>query len=137
MTTRLQHVSIPRPPGSDSMARAFYGDLLELEEIPTPRSLASLDLIWFRLGDSELHLFAEEPMGQDHSGRHLCLAVDDVEALRGRLEAAGCSVVGTLPIPGRPRYFTRDPFGNLLEITTIEGDYRDLEQGDKWTVTSE
>ena len=127
MTIRLQHVSIPRPPGSDVTARAFYGDLLGLEEIPPPRSLAGLDLIWYRLGDGELHLFAEEPMGQDHSGRHLCLAVDDVETLRERLETAGRSVVGTIPIPGRPRYFTRDPFGNLLEITTIEGDYRELQ----------
>ncbi len=74
-----------------------------------------------------MHLFAEGPTGQDHSGRHVCLAVDDVEALRERMEAAGLSVVGTIPIPGRPRYFVRDPFGNLLEITTIEADFRSIE----------
>lgn len=127
MNAQIQHVSIPRPPGSDAAVRSFYGDLLGLEEVATPKSLAALDLIWYRLGDSELHLFAEEPMGQDHSGRHFCLAVADVEALRERLEEAGVTVVGTIPIPGRPRYFIRDPFGNLIEITTIEGDYRALE----------
>ncbi len=127
MNARLQHVSIPRPPGSDAAARAFYGDLLGLEEVSPPKSLAALDLIWYRLGDNELHLFAEESMGQDHSGRHLCMAVDDVESLRERLETAGVTVVGTIAIPGRPRYFVRDPFGNLIEITTIEGDYRALE----------
>lgn len=127
MNARIQHVSIPRPPGSHATARDFYGDLLGLEEITPPKSLAALELVWYRLGETELHLFAEEPTGQDHSGRHLCIAVDDVEALRERLEAAGVPVVGTIPIPGRPRYFVRDPFGNLIEITTIERDFRALE----------
>jgi hypothetical protein len=27
-------------------------------------------------------------------------------------------------ITGRPRYFCRDPFANLIELTTIEADYR-------------
>lgn len=126
MTVRIQHVSIPRPPESHDAARAFYGDLLGLEEIPPPASLHELDLIWYRLGNTELHLFAEEPQGQDHSGRHFCIAVDDVEVLRARLEEAGIAVVGTTPIPGRPRYFIRDPFGNMIEITTIESDYLGL-----------
>jgi catechol 2,3-dioxygenase-like lactoylglutathione lyase family enzyme len=127
MGIRIQHVSIPRPPGSDDATRSFYGGLLALEEIAPPRSLAAMDLIWYRLGETELHLYAEEPAGQDHSGRHLCIAFDDVEAVRERLESSGVAVVGTVPIPGRPRYFIRDPFGNLLEICTIEGDYNEIE----------
>jgi hypothetical protein len=43
------------------------------------------------------------------------------------LDAAGITAVGDIPIPGRPRYFVRDPFGNLIEITSIEDDYRRLE----------
>ncbi|MEZ4868820.1 MAG: VOC family protein [Caldilineaceae bacterium] len=118
---RLQHVSVPRPPGSDDVARAFYGAVLGLAEMPPPQALHHLNVIWYRLGGgTELHLLTEEPGGQDHSGRHFCLAVDDVEALRLRLEAAGVTVVGDIPIPGRPRYFCRDPFGNLIEITTIQ-----------------
>ncbi len=124
---RIQHVSLPRPPGSDAAARSFYSELLGLEEVAPPKSLSELDLIWFRLGDTELHLFTEEPMGQDHSGRHVCLAVDDLEALREHLQEAGVSVVGTIPIPGRPRYFIRDPFGNLIEITSIDGDYLQIQ----------
>lgn len=120
MQARIQHVSIPRPPESDPETRRFYGDLLGLEEMRPPASLASLQVIWYRLGHTELHLQVEEPSGQDHSGRHFCIAVADVEALRKRLQAAGIAVVGATPIPGRPRYFIRDPFGNLIEITTIE-----------------
>lgn len=127
MNARIQHVSIPRPPGSHDEARRFYSGILGLEEIPPPRSIQELDLVWFRLGETELHLFAEEPAGQDRSGRHFCMAVDDLDAVRSRLEAAGVPVVGTIPIPGRPRYFVRDPFGNMIEICTIEGDYRLLE----------
>lgn len=123
MPILLQHVSVPRPPGSDRAARAFYGDLLGLRETPPPASLASLDLIWYRLdGAGEIHLYVEEPSGQDHSGRHFCLAVDDVFDLRTRLEAAGVPVVADIPIPDRPRFFVRDPFGNLIELTTIESD---------------
>ena len=124
MPTRLQHVSIARPPHSSAPARAFYGDLLGLEEVAPPRSLAALDLIWYRLGgDTELHLLVEEPMGQDRSGRHFCLAVDDILAMRERCETAGVTVVGDVRIPGRPRFFVRDPFGNLIELTSIEDDY--------------
>jgi len=124
---RIQHVSVARPPGTDEQARQFYGELLGLEEIVPPISLQSLNVIWYRLGDTELHLLVEEPTGQDRSGRHFCLAVDDVEAMREHLEGFGVAVVGTTAIPGRPRYFVRDPFGNLIEIMTIEGDYRALE----------
>ena len=57
-------------------------------------------MIWYRLdGDAELHLFVEDPTGQDHSGRHFCLAVDDVVGLRERLEMAGVAVVGDTRIP--------------------------------------
>ena len=87
MGTRIQHVSVSRPPGSDDAARHFYGELLGLEEIEPPRSLADRDLIWYQLDSTELHLLVEESIGQDHSGRHFCIAVENVEALRERLEA--------------------------------------------------
>jgi catechol 2,3-dioxygenase-like lactoylglutathione lyase family enzyme len=124
LPTRLQHVSIARPPHSNAQARTFYGDLLGLEEVPSPVALAALDVIWYRLGsDTELHILVEETLGQDRSGRHFCLAVDDILSMRERCEAAGVTVVGDVPIPGRPRFFIRDPFGNLIELTSIEDDY--------------
>jgi catechol 2,3-dioxygenase-like lactoylglutathione lyase family enzyme len=128
MEARLQHITIGRPPGADDAARAFYGGVLGLHEIPPPDALATLQLIWFRLGnETELHITIDEPSGQDHSGRHFCLAVDDLFAVRDRLEEAGVAVVGDTPIPGRPRFFVRDPFGNLIEVTSIEGDYLTLQ----------
>jgi catechol 2,3-dioxygenase-like lactoylglutathione lyase family enzyme len=121
-TPRIQHVSIPRPPGSDDQTRAFYAGVLGLTEVPLPPALQSLDLIWYRLGDTELHLFAEEPRA-DTSGRHLCIEVSDLAGLRQRLNDAGYTTEDTIEIVGRPRFFSRDPFGNSIEFTTILGDY--------------
>jgi catechol 2,3-dioxygenase-like lactoylglutathione lyase family enzyme len=115
---RIQHVSIPRPPGSGDVTRAFYTDLLGLEETTVPEPIRHLDLIWYRLGDTEIHLFAEEPR-EDTSGRHLCIEVEDVAALRSRLEQAGVPVTDTIALPGRPRFFCTDPFGNSVELTTL------------------
>ena len=123
MNARLQHVSIPRPPGSDAETRAFFGNLLGLVEIPPPDSLANMDVLWFKAGDdAELHVFVEEPLG-DPSNRHFCLVVDDVQALRRKLTEAGYEPYDVEVIPGRPRFFCRDPFGNIIEFTTIEADY--------------
>ena len=124
---RIQHVSIPRPRGSHAQTRSFYGDLLGLEEVHVPESIKHLDLIWYRLGDTEIHLFTEAPLDvPDTSGRHLCIEIDDLQHVRERLVAAGYGPTETTAIPGRPRFFCRDPFGNSLELTTIEGDYMTL-----------
>ena len=120
---RIQHVSIPRPPGSHVATRAFYGDLLGLEEKVVPQTIQDLDLIWFNVGDDmELHVFTEEPL-EDRSGRHFCLEVDDVEAMRQRLIDAGFEPWTPTGIVNRPRFFCRDPFGNTIEFTTILGSY--------------
>lgn len=119
---RVQHVSLPRPRGSDDQARRFYGGLLGLDEIIPPASLSALELIWFRLGDTELHLFLGEEV-PERAAAHVCLAVDDLEGVRSRLETGGVPVLPDIPIPNRPRFFVRDPFGNLIELTTILGSY--------------
>ena len=100
MKVRLQHVSIPRPPGSEAQTRAFYGDLLGLPEIPAPNSLDAAEVLWFKLGgDAELHCFREEPLA-DPSNRHLCLVVDDLPGLRGKLHEAGYAPYDVEVIPG-------------------------------------
>ncbi|MCL4264374.1 MAG: glyoxalase [Anaerolineae bacterium] len=126
----IQHVSIPRPPGlaSRQQTQVFYGGLLGMVEKPVPQSIQHLDLVWFGVGEMELHCFAEEE-SDNRSGRHFCLVVDDVEALREKLVTAGYKPWNPEGIPGRPRFFCRDPFGNIIEFTTIVGDYLELEHG--------
>jgi hypothetical protein len=111
---------------SGHQAREFFTGLLGLPEKPVPKSIQHLDLIWFKVDDLELHCFAEEPLN-DPSGRHFCLTVDDLESTRSKLIEAGYQPWDPQAIPGRPRFFCRDPFNNIIEFTTIVGDYLELE----------
>lgn len=131
MQVMLQHVSIPRPPGeaSAALARQFYGGLVGLVEKPVPSSIADQDLVWFKIGEeTELHVFAEGATDQA-SGRHFCLNVGDVEAMRRRLTEGGYEPWEPLAISGRPRFFCRDPFGNVVEFTQIVDDYMKYQKG--------
>ena len=124
--SRLQHVSTPYPRGRQEDVRAFYGDLLGLVEKPVPDSLLHMELVWFDAGADhvELHFLPDTVPPDARAQRHFCLEVDDVEAWRRRLEEKGVATSEDVPIPNRPRFFCRDPFGNLIELTTIKGDYR-------------
>jgi catechol 2,3-dioxygenase-like lactoylglutathione lyase family enzyme len=124
---RLQHVSTPYRRGAQDEVRAFYGGALGLKEKEVPHTLADQELVWYEAGDGELELhFLPDPVQPDpRAQRHFCLEVEDVEGYRRRLEEAGYEISEQTPIPNRPRFFCRDPFGNLIEFTTILGDYRD------------
>ena len=116
---RLQHVSIAIPRDGGERARAFYGGLLGLEERDVLPQLDPPGFIWFRAGgDLELHLMLVDEAPADKP--HFCLVVDDLEALRARLEAAGVETTDPTPLVGRPRFMCRDPFGNLVELARIE-----------------
>jgi catechol 2,3-dioxygenase-like lactoylglutathione lyase family enzyme len=123
---RLQHASLVVPLGSQEQVRAFYGGVLGLEEKEPPHTLAERNLVWFAAGEGEMELHflpsANPPAGTDQ--RHICLVVDDLEEYRRRLTEVGAEITEDTPIPNRPRFFCRDPFGNLVELTTIQGDYR-------------
>ncbi|MDQ3693659.1 MAG: VOC family protein [Chloroflexota bacterium] len=123
---RIQHVSVPMPPGREVDARQFYGSALGLEEVAPPEELSRLRLIWFRVGeaDVELHCFTEEGLRPNTPAQHLCFQVDDLDAVRERLVQHGVSIEPTIEIHHRPRFFIRDPFGNSIEIVQILGPYR-------------
>jgi catechol 2,3-dioxygenase-like lactoylglutathione lyase family enzyme len=116
---RLQHVSIVVPPASHAEARSFYGELLGLEERDVLPDLDPSRYIWYRTGrDTELHLMiSNEP---PPVSPHLCLAVDDLDEVRDRLEAAGVETREGTRVEGRARFTCRDPFGNLVELARVE-----------------
>lgn len=119
---RLQHISSPFDEGGQAALRSFYGELLGLREIPTPSTLAHLELVWFSAGDGvELHFFKGQP--DSGAARHFCLDIEDLDETRRRLSDAGHEPYDDTPIPNRPRFFCRDPAGNLVEFTSIEGSY--------------
>jgi catechol 2,3-dioxygenase-like lactoylglutathione lyase family enzyme len=123
---RVQHVSIPVAPGGAEAARAFYGGVLGLVEKRVPESLDASMLTWFAVGDQEheLHCFVDPAFENQATAAHLCLEVADIGALRKRIEDRGIAFDhDPAPIHNRPRSFVRDPFGNLIEFTQINGRY--------------
>ncbi len=110
---RLAHVNLSID--DVDAAIAFYGDLLGLAPAPRPADVERRGC-WFALGDAELHLSIEAGADNASSKRHVAFEVDDLAALRIRLEAAGVAFDGGSPMEGIDRFFARDPAGNRLEF---------------------
>jgi len=122
---RLQHVSLLVPPDTQEAVRAFYGNLIGLEEKQPPQSLEQFQLVWFVVGEGEMELhFVPTVDRPSENDQHICLVVDDLEMYRLQLAEAGVLIIEAESIPSRPRFFCRDPFGNLIELTALRGDYR-------------
>ena len=52
-----------------------------------------------------------------------CLNVSNIESIRQELVQGGYQPWNPEEIPGRPRFFCRDPFNNIVEFTQIVEDY--------------
>lgn len=109
----IDHVQLAIPPGGEAAARRFYGEVLGLVEIPKPEAMRGRGGMWFEGG---IHLGIEEGM-RPSAKMHPALVVDDVEAVKQRLVAAGCEWRDADDLAGVRRGHTRDPFGNRIEIT--------------------
>jgi len=114
----LDHVQIAMPAGEEDAARAFYGGVLRLEEVPKPEPMRANGGAWFRSGGVELHLGVEadfEPARRAHPA----LRVDDVEAVAARCDAAGHPAQWDERYPGMRRFYVHDPFGNRIEVLQL------------------
>jgi catechol 2,3-dioxygenase-like lactoylglutathione lyase family enzyme len=113
--TGIDHVQVAAPAGCEPEARAFYGDLLGLEELPKPEPLAARGGCWFRAGLQELHVGVETPFAPARKA-HPGLVVADLDGLAARLRAAGIDAVFDETLAGTKRFHAADPFGNRLEF---------------------
>ena len=111
----IDHVQVAAPAGCEAEARAFYGALVGLEELPKPEALRARGGCWFRAGSQELHVGVEEPFAPARKA-HPGFVVADLDALAGRLRGAGIAVRADDAIPGTRRIHADDPFGNRLEF---------------------
>jgi catechol 2,3-dioxygenase-like lactoylglutathione lyase family enzyme len=123
---RIQHVSLLIPQGEQKRARTFYADILGFAEKPTPTDLDIPGLIWFSVGEEslEIHLLPHNGPLPASSGQHFCIEVPRLNDVRERLSRANCRIDEADPILNRPRFFCYDPFDNMIEFTTLLGDYR-------------
>lgn len=111
----LHHVQLAMPPGGEAAARAFYGGLLGLPEVAKPASLAARGGVWFERDGLRLHLGVERGFSPALKA-HPAFLVAGLDAMRRRLEAAGCAVSADEPLPGFDRLHVADPFGNRVEL---------------------
>ena len=85
-------------------ALAFYGRIFDIELRGRVRGMAFIDM-----GDQFIALSEGRTQAPDEA-RHLGLVVDDRDAVRAALEAAGAEI-----LPGRGLDF-RDPWGNHIQV---------------------
>lgn len=107
----LDHVQLAMPKGEEAAARAFYGDLLGMQERPKPAGRGGC---WFFSGAVEIHLGVMPdftPATKAHPG----IIVADLDALIMRLTQAGYAIQAGFELPDRRRVFCSDCFGNRLE----------------------
>jgi catechol 2,3-dioxygenase-like lactoylglutathione lyase family enzyme len=107
----LDHVQVAAPPGCEAAARAFYGELLGLEEVEKPESLRGRGGVWFQ----QLHVGVEDDFRPARKA-HPALRVSDIDALATRLTIAGKRIEWDDALPGIRRFYTSDPWGNRVEV---------------------
>jgi predicted enzyme related to lactoylglutathione lyase len=102
----INHVAIEV--GDIDEALAFYGSVFELELRGRMAGMAFIDI-----GDQFIALAAGRSQPPD-AERHFGLVVDDKEATRQALEAAGAKI-----LPGRGLDFV-DPWGNHIQVVQYD-----------------
>jgi catechol 2,3-dioxygenase-like lactoylglutathione lyase family enzyme len=112
--TGVHHVQVAIPPGGETAARRFYGELLGMPEVAKPASLGDRGGAWFECGEQQIHCGVEPEIVPGR--RHPAMLTDDLESLRRRLAEAGVATVEDRQIPGFRRFYAADPFGNRLEF---------------------
>lgn len=113
----LDHVQLAMPPEMEDAARAFYADVLGLDEVSKPAGLSGRGGCWFARGTVHIHL-GVEPDFRPAAKAHPALLVDDLDATRLALETAGVEVMPDDAINVR-RLYAFDPFGNRLEFVDV------------------
>jgi len=110
----LDHIQLAIPEGGEDRARSFYAGLLGMVEVPKPATLSQSGCR-FVGGTVSLHI-GIDPAFRAAKKAHPALLVDDLDALRATLAAAGCVIRDDKPVAGYLRFFTEDPFGNRIGL---------------------
>ncbi len=120
--TTVSHISVTVTNLED--AKAFYGRVLGLREIPRPDF--RFPGAWYALdGDLALHITVKDalpvrsadPRRFDTRDPHFALAVADADETHARIQASGLSFYDFADTPtGLRQLFIRDPAGNMIEL---------------------
>jgi len=122
MIIGIHHANISIPSGQEDVARAFYADLLGLQEIEKPQALQANGGLWFTLGNMDLHIGIQDNIDRASLKIHLAYQVDNLQAWRNHLSDAGIAIKENTVIPDFDRFEIRDPFGNRIEFVQLRSE---------------
>ena len=115
---RIDHVQLAMPRGEEDRARAFYGGILGIPEVPKPADLAKRGGVWFERGELKIHLGVDadfRPAKKAHPG----LRVRELDGLLERCRSAGVPVTEVEEREDGRHAYVDDPFGNRIELVEI------------------
>jgi len=115
--TALGHVNVTVAPSLEAAAKYFYGTVMGLQEVPKPAESSARGGAWYQLDRVQLHLSREEAIENEGSKRHVCYLVEDLVETERHFRSCGVEVIAdSRPLPDLPRFYVRDPGGNLIEV---------------------
>jgi glyoxylase I family protein len=111
---RIEHVALTVT--DVARAKHFYGQILNLAEIPRPKSF-DFPGAWYRNGAADLHIIARQE-ADAQSRRHVAFYVADIQTAAKVLQQNGYPVLWEqkYKIEKIDRFFTQDPDQNRIEI---------------------
>ena len=116
MVIALHHVNVTVPAELETAAKHFYGAVFGLTQVPKPATSRQSGA-WYQIGSNQLHLSVETSETGALSSGHVCFAVSDLARAEQGFREAGVEIIpDPRPNPNSPRFYVRDPGGNLLEI---------------------
>jgi catechol 2,3-dioxygenase-like lactoylglutathione lyase family enzyme len=115
----IDHVQIAAPEGCEAAAREFYGAVLGMKEIEKPSVLRARGGCWFLCGAQQLHIGVERDF-RPAKKAHPAFAVFNPDDLREALTISGVAMTSDDNLPGEPRFYAEDPWGNRLEFIEIQ-----------------
>lgn len=111
----IDHVQIAIPPSADDAARAFYGGVLGMPEIPKPAPFNVSGGMWFASGVTQLHVGSENSFVAAKKA-HPAFNVEDFTGYCALLRERGVEVRDDIAFGARRRAAIEDPFGNRIEL---------------------
>jgi catechol 2,3-dioxygenase-like lactoylglutathione lyase family enzyme len=113
---KVHHAQITIPTGAEMQAREFYCEFLGLTEVSKPESLQGRGGFWLEIGGFQIHVGTEADFDRTKTKAHIAYLVEELNALRTKLESRGIKILEGVPIPNYSRFEFRDPFGNRVEF---------------------
>jgi catechol 2,3-dioxygenase-like lactoylglutathione lyase family enzyme len=122
---RYHHVTHNISRSNIAAARHFYGDLLGLTELSPMGDPTNQRLIWFQVGDQQLHLVLRDRTRTEEA-RHLAVLVEGFDEIVACLEGEGIPFDELVPgqkwgvRPDGAKYaFCYDPDFNRIELMEV------------------